>query len=83
MAQRRGDVFRRGDVALHFDCAEDLYAEWPAPTCIICDGPYGVSGFPGDEHKADALLQWYEPHVGARVCAGDRRDDAFGFGEPS
>ena len=34
-------------------------------TCIICDGPYGVSGFPGDEHKADGLLQWYEPHVRA------------------
>ena len=50
---------------MHFDGAESLYATWPAPTCIISDGPYGVSGFPGDEHKADALLQWYEPHVRA------------------
>jgi site-specific DNA-methyltransferase (adenine-specific) len=24
------------------------YAHWPAPTCIVVDGPYGVSGFLGD-----------------------------------
>jgi len=60
-----GDVYRREDVAIHFDRAEDLYATWPTPTCIISDGPYGVSGFPGDEHKADALARWYEPHVRA------------------
>jgi hypothetical protein len=60
-----GDVYRREDVAIHFDHAENLYAMWPAPTCIISDGPYGVSGFPGDEHKAESLVQWYRPHVRA------------------
>ena len=35
------------------------------PTCIISDGPYGVSGFPGDCHDAGSLHEWYEPHVKA------------------
>lgn len=62
---RQGDVFRREDVAIHFDQAEKLYPTWPRPVCIISDGPYGVSGFPGDEHRAESLLRWYEPHVRA------------------
>lgn len=60
-----GDVYARDEVSIHFDRAEELYAAWPAPTCIISDGPYGVSGFPGDHHEADSLAQWYEPHVKA------------------
>ncbi|MGC8641451.1 MAG: DNA methyltransferase [Isosphaeraceae bacterium] len=60
-----GEVYRRGDIAIHFECAEPLYKEWPSPTCIISDGPYGVSGFPGDEHKWSSLAEWYEPHIKA------------------
>ena len=62
---RIGEVFRREDVAIHFEAAENLYRSWPAPICIISDGPYGVSGFPGDEHTADGLVRWYKPHVRA------------------
>jgi len=62
---RSGDVFRRDDAAIHFAGAEDCYASWPSPTCIISDGPYGVSGFPGDEHRENRLAQWYEPHIRA------------------
>jgi len=62
---KEGGVVRRGDVSIHFDRAENLYGEWPAPTCIISDGPYGVGGFPGDEHKAESLARWYEPHIRA------------------
>jgi len=60
-----GDSYIRGHVSIHFDYAEDLYADWPTPTCIISDGPYGVSGFPGDNHKAESLAEWYEPHIRA------------------
>jgi site-specific DNA-methyltransferase (adenine-specific) len=60
-----GDVYRRDGVAIHFDRAEHLYAAWPSPICIISDGPYGVSGFPGDERKTEGLLAWYRPHVRA------------------
>ncbi|RIK77796.1 MAG: site-specific DNA-methyltransferase [Planctomycetota bacterium] len=61
----RGDAFRRQNVAIHFDCAENLYHDWPAPTCIIADGPYGVNGFPGDERTPVSLAEWYEPHIRA------------------
>jgi site-specific DNA-methyltransferase (adenine-specific) len=60
-----GDTFRRGDVTIHFDRAEHLYAQWSAPICIISDGPYGVSGFPGDESRWSSLADWYEPHIEA------------------
>ena len=62
---KAGAACVRDDVAVHFGRAEDHYDAWPAPTCIISDGPYGVSGFPGDEHTADTLLDWYRPHVSA------------------
>ncbi|MGQ9607618.1 MAG: hypothetical protein ACUVTW_15610 [Thermogutta sp.] len=60
-----GDVSTRGDISIHFDHSEKLYADWPTPTCIISDGPYGVSGFPGDNHTAESLAEWYEPHIKA------------------
>ena len=55
----------RGDAVIHFGRAEDHYAGWPTPTCVIADGPYGVDGFPGDERSPATLAEWYEPHVKA------------------
>jgi hypothetical protein len=60
-----GCRFEREGVAIHFQRVEELYETWPTPTCIISDGPYGVSGFPGDHPKAEPLAAWYEPHVEA------------------
>jgi len=60
-----GDRFRRDLVTIHFQRAEELYSRWRAPTCIISDGPYGLSGFPGDLPTAAALADWYRPHVAA------------------
>ena len=54
-----------GDAIIYFGRAEDHYAEWPSPTCIIADGPYGVDGFPGDQRTPATLARWYEPHVQA------------------
>ena len=36
-----GQRYTRGQASIHFDRAENLYADWPTPTCIISDGPYG------------------------------------------
>jgi site-specific DNA-methyltransferase (adenine-specific) len=60
-----GDCYTRDLVSIHFNSAEKLYARWPMPVCIISDGPYGVTGFPGDTHDAESLSQWYEPHIKA------------------
>lgn len=42
-----------------------MYADWERPVVIISDGPYGVSGYPGDLHDPSGLAAWYEPHVKA------------------
>ncbi|MGH8069570.1 MAG: DNA methyltransferase [Candidatus Entotheonellia bacterium] len=60
-----GDQYERDGCVIHFEYAEKLYDSWQRPTCIIVDGPYGVSGFPGDQHKADELAEWYAPHIEA------------------
>ena len=57
--------YRRGGIEITFDYAENLYDFWPSPVCIVCDGPYGLSGFPGDLNEANGLVEWYEPHVRA------------------
>lgn len=40
-----------------------LYNEWPSPTVIISDGPYGVNGFKGDLKVPVGLDVWYEEHI--------------------
>lgn len=60
-----GASFRRGGVTIHHAPAESLYDRWPAPTCIIADGPYGIGGFPGDPPTPARLVEWYRPHIAA------------------
>lgn len=64
-APRGGETYRRGEVSLSYAPAESLYDEWPSPTCILSDGPYGVNGFPGDQREHESLAEWYRPHVQA------------------
>lgn len=52
-----------GSINLFCGDALDLYEKWKSPTVIISDGPYGVSGFPGDLVTPDGLGEWYEPHI--------------------
>jgi hypothetical protein len=56
---------RRGGVQIELADAIDRYAEWPAPTTIVVDGPYGVGGFPGDPPTPEGLDEWYAPHAAA------------------
>jgi len=61
----KGDRYKRGDSVIHFDHAENLYGRWPSPVCIVSDGPYGISGFPGDDHQHHTLAESYSPHIEA------------------
>lgn len=54
-----------GMAQIDFGDALTRYAHWPAPTLIISDGAYGVSGFPGDPPTVNGLAEWYAPHVAA------------------
>lgn len=49
----------------HLYCGDalDYYEKWKTPTVIVCDGPYGVKGFPGDLVSHEGLAEWYEPHI--------------------
>jgi len=57
------DVFDTGTVRLERADALDRYADWPRPTVIMVDGPYGVAGFPGDPPTPAELPAWYASHV--------------------
>lgn len=56
-------VFVRDKVHIVLGDALDWYDQWPSPTVIISDGPYGIAGFPGDPPTPDVLAEWYEPHI--------------------
>lgn len=49
--------------SLHHGDVREAYDEWPAPTCIISDGAYGVRGFNGDTTDEEGLVEWYKPHI--------------------
>lgn len=59
------ETYRCGDVTIRLAPAESLYAGWPSPVCIMSDGPYGLSGYPGDLDAVGGLVEWYRPHVEA------------------
>jgi hypothetical protein len=61
--EARHDTSHRDGVTIHHADVEACYEIWPSPICIIADGPYGVSGFPGDPPTAEALPEWYRPHI--------------------
>ena len=58
-----GESYCRSNVKIHFNPVEQLYGDWPTPVCIISDGPYGLSGYPGDLHQVQGLVDWYRPHI--------------------
>ncbi len=60
-------TFVTHDKSLHLFNADSLqlYQQWPTPTAIVSDGPYGIGGFSGDPHTSDQLDQWYLPHIEA------------------
>ena len=55
--------YHRLGATLYQDDFLEVSTEWPSPTVIIVDGPYGVGSFPGDPVSHDALPEWYRPHV--------------------
>jgi len=68
MSRRKNNKIESVSVAgCHIECADavERYSEWPAPTCIIVDGPYGLGKFPGEPKSTDNLAQWYAPHAAA------------------
>jgi site-specific DNA-methyltransferase (adenine-specific) len=55
--------FFDGNVNLFNGNSLDLCEHWDTPVTIICDGPYGVSGYDGDPESPENLAEWYLPHL--------------------
>lgn len=51
------------DIVFKNDNALNCYNDWPSPTLVILDGPYGINGFEGDTSSPDKLPQWYDEHI--------------------
>lgn len=58
-----------GHITVNFGDSLEHYRNWPSPTVIVSDGPYGVLGFEGDTSDHLELPGWYEPHVRAWAAA--------------
>ncbi len=54
---------RKLGATLHHGDFRQVSEQWPAPTVIIVDGPYGVGSFPGDPVSHEALPEWYRPYI--------------------
>jgi site-specific DNA-methyltransferase (adenine-specific) len=59
------DRFERDGCSIQLGDSLQLCKQWPAPTMISVDGPYGVGGFDGDPYSPEELAEWYEPHIAA------------------
>lgn len=57
------EIVAVGGVQVEHADAMTRYLDWPRPTAIIVDGPYGVAGFPGDSPTPAGLAEWYAPHA--------------------
>jgi site-specific DNA-methyltransferase (adenine-specific) len=55
--------YERFGATLHHGDFRQVSEQWPSPTVIIVDGPYGVGSFPGDPVSHESLPDWYRPHV--------------------
>lgn len=53
------------DIKTHLFCGDaiGMYSLWKPPTVIVCDGPYGINGYPGDLVSTEGLPEWYQRHV--------------------
>lgn len=56
-------VSSKNQIKIFHGDAMEFYDKWESPTIIISDGPYGISGFPGDPSTHEGLGDWYEPHI--------------------
>lgn len=56
-------AYSRLGANLHCGDFLEVARQWPSPTVIISDGPYGIGGFAGDPVSYERLPEWYRPHI--------------------
>ena len=53
----------RGEATIAFGDSLKVCNEWPSPTVIISDGPYGLASYPGDPPTPEGLADCYRPFL--------------------
>ena len=61
--KKRFPTYQRLGANLYHGDFLEVSEEWPSPTVIISDGPYGIGSFPGDPPSHEHLPEWYRPHI--------------------
>ncbi|MCY4491438.1 MAG: DNA methyltransferase [Thaumarchaeota archaeon] len=57
--------FQHAQIEIHGKDVLSLYENWPTPTVIMSDGPYGLNSYNGDLKTSEGLDGFYRPHVEA------------------
>ena len=70
-----------GRIVLENKNSLECYAQWPAPTVIFVDGPYGINGFPGDPKDTRKLPEVYAPPHWRMVKICQAKHDAVVLGD--
>ena len=52
-----------GSATVLFGDSLNLCENWPAPTVIVSDGPYGLGSYPGDPATPEGLAECYRPFL--------------------
>mgnify|MGYP005847891747 CR=1 FL=1 len=52
-----------GSASIELGDSLNCYDNWPRPTAIVADGPYGLGKFPGEPTTPNNLGEWYAPHI--------------------
>lgn len=55
--------FARDGAVIYLGDSLQLYKQWPSPTVIISDGPYGLGSYKGDPPTPDNLAESYALHL--------------------
>lgn len=62
-AVNRPKTYHRLGATLHHGDFLEVSSQWPSPTVVIADGPYGIGSFPGDPPSHEYLPDWYRLHI--------------------
>lgn len=57
------EIFKSKAGEIYHNDVLKVYQHWEQPICIISDGPYGISGYEGDDQNHLTLANTYLPHI--------------------
>lgn len=59
----KGASYEKDNARIYHGDFAHVSSDWPSPTAIVVDGPYGLSSYPGDFPSTQGLAEWYRPYL--------------------